>query len=529
MRKRILSFCLATILLFAMVVGLTPAGFASNAYYINGKYVHWDDFSSSPDECWAYANNVYNKIWGQRFSNSFSDSNNSLRELNDGELTLTLEHLKAYVSNAVLGSCLRICNSEYLHGSDGWGHSQIIVQKDSNGFTVFEGGLTSSPYCREKYYTWSEYINTGWLGGTYAYIKYIKWPGAPAYNSQLAGDMLDLGDDFYAHIILEEPWLHIEASKDGDVRIAKDGNNSKDGKQIWHFVKSSDGSYEIGNEYADLRLDAKNWGTENGTHVGVGADNDTTAQRWFILKSGTSCKIAASYKPSMVLCPAGNRNDAGNPIQLYSDNNSASQRFSIYKIDTDGIKYEKPSRPGASSIVSVATTGNNTVITWEKSELMSRFDCREYDLRIWQGGADNIDWGNPYFIEYGISGTSTYVQLPAGGYTCCITAVNSYYDSWYAIGSYYEFLINSTCTEHDYYYSVSQTPTFSATGSLVGICSRCEARTSVLIPELTTTDYTYDVVRTPSCTATGIGRYTWKTTTYGIFWFEVTLDKTSHS
>ena len=62
------------------------------------------------------------------------------------------------------------------YSSDGWGHSQIIVQKDDSGFTVFEGGLSNYPYCREKYYTWNEYVNTGWLGGTYSYIKYVKWP-----------------------------------------------------------------------------------------------------------------------------------------------------------------------------------------------------------------------------------------------------------------------------------------------------------------------------------------------------------------
>ena len=156
---------------------LPVTAMASNSYYINGKTVHYDDFASSPNECWVYANNIYNKIWGQRFSNDFGDANNSLRNLSDSELTLTSAHLKAYVSNAKLGAVLRICNSEYLHGSDGWGHSQIIVQKDSNGFTVFEGGLSASPYCREKYYTWGGYLNSY----SYAYIKYIKWPGASAY------------------------------------------------------------------------------------------------------------------------------------------------------------------------------------------------------------------------------------------------------------------------------------------------------------------------------------------------------------
>ena len=174
MKKRILSMLLALVMLATL---LPVVAIAANAYSINGKTVRYDDFASSPNECWAYANNVYNKIWGERFSNEFGDVNNSLRNLSDGQLTLTSAHLKAYVSNAKLGAVIRICNSEYLHGTDGWGHSQIIVQKDSNGFTVFEGGLSASPYCREKYYTWSNYLNSY----AYAYIKYIKWPGAPAY------------------------------------------------------------------------------------------------------------------------------------------------------------------------------------------------------------------------------------------------------------------------------------------------------------------------------------------------------------
>lgn len=181
--KKIKKF-IVRILILVTVFNSVPiiSSNAANTYTINGVNVRYDNFSSSKDECWAYANNFYNKIWGQRFNALFNDSANSLRNLNDSELTLTQEHLKKYVSNAPLGSVLRICSSDYLHGSDGWGHSQIIVQKDNNGFTVFEGGLSASPYCREKYYTWSEYCNTGWLGGTYGYIKYVKWPGAPAFS-----------------------------------------------------------------------------------------------------------------------------------------------------------------------------------------------------------------------------------------------------------------------------------------------------------------------------------------------------------
>ncbi len=156
---------------------------SSNSYIINGKTVSISDYPTSQEsDCWNYANDIYEDIWGVKFTNSFSESSNMLRNLSDSEITLTEAHLKEYVSNAEIGSCLRICDSEYLHGTDGWGHSQLIVQKDSNGFTVLEGGLTNYPHCREQYYTWNEYINTSWLG-KYAYIKYIKWPGAPAYST----------------------------------------------------------------------------------------------------------------------------------------------------------------------------------------------------------------------------------------------------------------------------------------------------------------------------------------------------------
>ncbi len=181
MKRRFISGLLALLLVFGMLpTGILRAS-AASSYLINGVSVQYDSFSSSPSECWSYANNLYGKIWGQNFTNSFDSSDNMLRDLPDSALTLNAENLKKYVSAAALGSCLRICNSEYLHGTDGWGHSQIIVQKDDNGFTVLEGGLSNAPYCREHYYTWSAYCDSSWPGD-YEYIKYIKWPGAEAYQ-----------------------------------------------------------------------------------------------------------------------------------------------------------------------------------------------------------------------------------------------------------------------------------------------------------------------------------------------------------
>lgn len=89
MKKKLFALLLVVTVIFALFPQTTLIADASNAYTINGVTVHWDDFSSSPSECWAYANNVYKKIWGHNFTNSFSDSENSLRNLSDSELTLT--------------------------------------------------------------------------------------------------------------------------------------------------------------------------------------------------------------------------------------------------------------------------------------------------------------------------------------------------------------------------------------------------------------------------------------------------------
>ena len=49
------------------------------------------------------------------------------------------------------------------------------------------------------------------------------------------------------------------------------------------------------------------------------------------------------------------------------------------------------------------------------------------------------------------------------------------------------------------------------------------------LPKLNTTDYSYSIVKAATCTATGTGRYTWKTTTYGIFYFDVYVGALGHA
>ena len=83
--------------------------------------------------------------------------------------------------------------------------------------------------------------------------------------------------------------------------------------------------------------------------------------------------------------------------------------------------------------------------------------------------------------------------------------------------------------DHSYGYKVTKAPTTSASGTLTGTCSRCSATTSVTLPKLNTTDYSYQVTKSATCTAAGTGRYTWKNTTYGSFYFDVSIAATGHT
>ena len=84
-------------------------------------------------------------------------------------------------------------------------------------------------------------------------------------------------------------------------------------------------------------------------------------------------------------------------------------------------------------------------------------------------------------------------------------------------------------TGHSYTYKATKNPTTSATGTLTGTCGVCGGTTTVTLPKLNTTDYTKTTTKVPTCTATGTDKYTWKTTTYGSFYFDVTTKAKGHT
>jgi len=111
---------------------------------------------------------------------------------------------------------------------------------------------------------------------------------------------------------------------------------------------------------------------------------------------------------------------------------------------------------------------------------------------------------------------------------CTTEGIGLYNWKTITYGSFY-FDVTLPATGHIYGYKVTQEPTTSAIGTLTGTCSRCDGTTTVTLPKLTTDDYDYTIQKATSCTASGTGRYTWKTTTYGSFNFDVMIPAIGHN
>lgn len=209
--------------------------------------------SSNKANCWEFAKAIYKGVWnGETFSSNRGSNDDMLRGVSYADHYLSAEHLKEYISAAPVGACIRICtDSNYnIHDGDAQGtierpgHSQIIVNKDVNGFTVFESnvkGTNGEKVHREKYYTWDEYI-ASW-GDPYYLIKYIKFPNAPAYRPDTEAPIVSLatvsnisenGFDLSFTAVDSESgiqsayvtiWEQGKSESDGSVLIWKSGNS----------------------------------------------------------------------------------------------------------------------------------------------------------------------------------------------------------------------------------------------------------------------------------------------------------------
>jgi hypothetical protein len=106
-------------------------------------------------------------------------------------------------------------------------------------------------------------------------------------------------------------------------------------------------------------------------------------------------------------------------------------------VDSNRVSFTVAAKPGAPNL-SVAKATNNSVdevnFSWGATS-----DTSNYDLRIFKNGT-------VVNTLYGISGTSSSIQLATGSYTAFLCSVNTAYSDWWTKGNTIDFNVISTPT-----------------------------------------------------------------------------------
>ena len=266
--------------------------------------------------------------------------------------------------------------------------------------------------------------NTGDFWGN----NYLGW-GWHQYVSVETITPENLGNDFYAYISKNDTGINLAAKDIGEkyynVEIPS-GNDDYDPKQIWHFVRASDGYYRISNEYDGRRLDAWHMGTDPDTNVVVYDANDSDAQKWYIVKDGHD----GGYMIAPVYCDlrvdvAGNLTDPGTNVRLWGNNGTAAESFKIRKISG----YKKPEKPLAVTVNCAVSLDNILEINWSSSIRIGDYDSRSYIVNIYKDSAS----GTPIHTKTLSDSSYTFPVSDDSVYYVTVTAVNTRYKDWYTV------------------------------------------------------------------------------------------------
>ena len=446
MKKRlqnIIAFAVAIIMTLAIIPSAN-VGIVAQAASYSSDYRYWSQGASDVAKlrqygCWvvAQAKMIYEANINREAS--FNPDTYYYWQRDNGYINSGFYQLNGAQSPVAYAN-QRGKNLEYLgywnaDNNQLWfninaGYYTILKVKNGGHYVMLDNASSKQHgqlYC---YDSWSQRTSYGSqplsVYGTVngGYVYKANNPSQPTQPTKPTRKPVNLGDNFYAYIIKNNTWKHLGLSGD-NVCIAPEGNDSSSPKQIWHFIRQSDNSYKIVNEYNGKCLDAYNSNTTNETNVIVYGSHDSSNQRWFIYNSGNAYSIKAAYC-DLYLDSYGGGSNPGNNIQLFQQNNSEAQVFSIYGLTQDGVNYKKPTKP---SKVGVYTTvsGDEVEIKWSNAPRRSgMFDSRQYTVAVY-----NNSKVLPVKIKSGLTKTSATFNLnQKGSYYVTVTAVNAKYDGY---------------------------------------------------------------------------------------------------
>ena len=226
-------------------------------------------------------------------------------------------------------------------GDSGAGHVGYVTGVSGGQIYVKEGGYAGT----------SNGYHEGWLPAS-GYRNSTQYLIGYIYIPVDRTDFVDLGTNFKALILRTDIWHPIVLDGSNVVLAAIEEGIAK---EQWIFNRQSDGSYIIKSCYSGNVLDVANAGTVDGTNVGTyeqwGTDNG--AQKWYIFSSGSGYMLVPKCARALCLDVAGGLTTGGTNIQIWTQNNTPAQVFSIYKLE-----YNEPESISISRSSSYVEVGN---------------------------------------------------------------------------------------------------------------------------------------------------------------------------
>lgn len=402
-------------------IGIAPGQYMafSNKYYYKGIYL-------GATQCFGFARWCQYKLFGstslQNVDSTYIDgskkgfyhiSANGISRVPKGALTES--KLKTMISAAKPGAHLRT-----IEDSKEDAHSIIITNITDSGFSIAQcNGSNNQEYSGNYFnrvgtytYTWSSYINGpyGSRGIDYIEMPYnypYSDPGTPQSPS------VNEGTNFYAYIINTETWLHL-TNDDGCNVTGREGSGNAD--QIWLFTRLEDGSYKIASCKDGRCLEVHNFESANGTNVETNHYNGNTAQRWNIYGESANYKFKALCGENYLDLAGGTEHASdGTNIQMWEKNDSAAQKFQIWKLDAPVLE-----KPVVFSQAYMDDNGNNIKFTWNACN-----DATGYDVRVFKE-----DENEAVYTYWNIRGNSYATSLPPGKYQVTVAAINNKFNAW---------------------------------------------------------------------------------------------------
>lgn len=287
-----------------------------------------------------------------------------------------------------------------------WTHVGIVTGVNGNEFYTIEGNTNNN--------------GSSDGNGVYARTRYglsNYYFGAPNYTNIIiepSPSYADLGTDFCAIILNTKHWKTISLEDDQSVKIRPEDGTSK---QVWKFVRQSDGSYLILSAKTGKALELYNGETSDGTLIkACGEDWGGNYQRWYLYQQGDGyCIVSKHYADTKNVAMDMTAAAAydGTSVIGFKRYNGESQIWSIYR--SDEIQLRSP----VSFSVNAKNSLQNTTFTWDDV-----YGETGYSLKIWKAGVPSEN----AFKEVSDAKNGCEVNLPAGDYSAYVDAYN--YFGW---------------------------------------------------------------------------------------------------